>query len=92
MIKSFIHKGLENFYTEGSKAGIQARHEKRLRLILAQINQAEIVKDIDIPTLRLHQLKGDRKGVWAVTFQANLRITFKFQDVNAEVLNYEEYH
>ena len=59
MIKSFIHKGLEKFYIEGSKAGIQARHEKRLRLILAQINQAEIVKDIDIPTLRLHQLKGE---------------------------------
>ncbi|MBW2708424.1 MAG: type II toxin-antitoxin system RelE/ParE family toxin [Deltaproteobacteria bacterium] len=57
MIKNFIHKGLEKFFTTGSKAGIQARHEKRIRLILAQLNQAKTVEDMNIPTLALHQLK-----------------------------------
>ena len=92
MIKSFIHKGLEKFYRTGSKAGIQAQHTDRLRLILAQLNQAKIVKDMDIPFLKLHELKGDRKGIWSVKVQANWRITFRFHEGDAETINYEDYH
>ena len=92
MINSFAHKGLKKFFLAGSKAGIQARHAKRIRLILAQLNQARTVQDMDIPTLRLHRLKGNRKGTWAVTVQANWRITFRFVDGNAEHVNYEDYH
>lgn len=92
MIKSFIHKGLEKFYLKGSKVGIQARHEAKLRLILAQLNQSIIIEDMDIPTLHLHELKGDRKGIWSVTVQANWRITFRFESGDAEIINYEDYH
>ena len=92
MIKGFIHKGLERFYKKGSKSGVQATHVARLRLILAQINQAKIISDIDVPSLNLHQLRGNRKGIWAVTVKTNWRITFKFEDGNAEILNYEDYH
>ncbi len=92
MIKSFIHKGLEKFFLRGSKAGIQARHENRLRLILAQLNQAKVVEDMNIPFLHLHELKGDRKGTWSVTVQANWRITFQFENGDAEIINYEDYH
>ena len=92
MIKNFIHKGLGKFFTTGSKAGIQVRHEKRIRLILAQLNQAKTVEDMNIPTLALHPLKGNRKGIWAVTVQANWRITFRFIKGDAEIVNYEDYH
>lgn len=92
MIKSFAHKGLERFFRAGSTAGIQAMHAARLRLILAQLNQARVVSDMNIPTLRLHPLKGDKKGLWAVTVQANWRITFRFVDGDAEIVNYEDYH
>jgi toxin HigB-1 len=92
MIKSFAHKGLENFFLTGSKAGIQPQHAKRLRLILAQLQQARTIADMNIPTLRLHELKGDRSGVWSVTVQANWRITFRFIDGDAEIVNYEDYH
>jgi len=92
MIKSFIHKGLEKFYTKGSKAGIQAQHAERIRLILAQLNQAKTIKDMDIPSLKLHELKGDRKGTWSVTVQANWRITFRLYEGDAEIVNYEDYH
>lgn len=92
MIKSFIHKGLEKFYLKGSKAGIQARHETKLRLILAQLNQSEIIEDMDISILHLHELKGDRKGIWSVTVQANWRITFRFENGDVEIINYEDYH
>jgi proteic killer suppression protein len=92
MIKSFAHKGLERFFKTGSKAGIQAKHAERLRLILAQLNQARVIDDMNIYSLGLHQLKGKRKEIWAVVVQANWRVTFKFEDGDAEVVNYEDYH
>ena len=92
MIKSFTHKGLEKLFLTGSLSGVQAIHAKRLRLILAQLNQAQTVKDLDVPTLRLHQLKGNRQDTWSVTVQANWRVTFRFVDGNAEVVNYEDYY
>ena len=92
MILSFRHKGLERFFRTGSVAGIQAKHAKRLRLLLAQLDQAGRVSDMDLPGLALHALKGDRKGTWSVTVQANWRMTFRFDQGNAEVVNYEDYH
>jgi len=92
MIKSFAHKGLKKFFLTGSKAGIQPKHIDRLRLILAQLNQARIIQDMRIPTLALHELKDDRKATWAVTVQANWRIAFRFENGDAEVVNYEDYH
>ncbi len=92
VIKSFAHKGLEKFFVTGSKAGIQPRHAKRIRLILAQLNQAKTIEDLRIPTLRLHELKGSWRGTWSLTVQANWRITFRFVGGNVEVVNYEDYH
>lgn len=92
MIKSFAHKGLKKFFLTGSRAGIQPKHDERLRLILAQLNQARVVEDMQIPTLALHELKGERKDTWSVTVQANWRITFRFENGDAEIVDYEDYH
>lgn len=92
MIKSFKHKGLEKFYRTGSSAGIQASHAKRLRLILSNLDQAELPDDMDLPGLRLHELTGNRKGIWSVTVNGNWRITFRFHGKDAEIVNYEDYH
>lgn len=92
MIKSFAHKGLEKFYRSGSKAGIQAVHAGRLRLILALLEQARSTEDMDAPGLRLHPLKGNLEGQWAVTVQANWRVIFRFTSGDAEIVNYLDYH
>ena len=92
MIRSFAHKGLKKFYLTGSKAGIQPKHCARLRLILAHLNQSRSVEDMRIPTFELHELKGNRKTTWAVTVQANWRVTFHFENGHAEIVNYEDYH
>jgi proteic killer suppression protein len=92
MIASFAHKGLERFYQAGATSGIQAIHAKRLRLILTLLDAAVVIKDMDAPGLRLHKLKGEKKDIWAVTVQANWRVTFRFAGGNAEVVNYEDYH
>jgi proteic killer suppression protein len=92
MIKSFAHKGLNRFYHTGSKSGIQAKHAKRLRLILSNLDQAVSPDDMDLPGLSLHELKGKRRGVWAVKVSGNWRVTFRFEGTNAVIVNYEDYH
>ena len=92
MIISFIHKGLEKFYSVGKTSGIQKKHEKKLRLILSNLDQAISPDDMDLPGLYLHQLKGNRKGVWSVRVSGNWRVTFRFKGQNAEIVNYEDYH
>lgn len=92
MIKSFIHKGLEKFYRTGKTTGIQSIHASKLRLILTNLDQAESPDDMDLPGLRLHELKGSRKGSWSVVVSGNWRVTFRFTGRDAEVVNYEDYH
>ena len=92
MIRSFKHKGLAKFFETGTKAGIQSVHADRLRLILGRLNAAAKADDMDLPGLRLHPLKGDRKGTWSVWVRGNWRITFQFVGPDAEVVDYEDYH
>jgi len=89
---SFKHKGLERFYKTGKSSGIQAKHTKRLRLILTNLDQAETPDDMDLPGLRLHELKGQRKNIWSVSVSGNWRVTFRFKGRDAEIVNYEDYH
>ncbi len=92
MIKSFKHKGLEKFYLTGSTKGIQADHAQRLRLILNRLNLITEISDLDIPSLRLHKLKGNMQNLWSVTVRANWRITFEFEDENVYIVDYQDYH
>ncbi|MFH0702249.1 MAG: type II toxin-antitoxin system RelE/ParE family toxin [bacterium] len=92
MIKNFKHKGLERLFLNGDASRVNQEHIKRLRLILAIIHKAKIIEDINFVGANLHELKGDRKGIWSVTIRANWRITFKFEKGNAYILNYEDYH
>ena len=92
MIKPFRHKGLENFFGTGNAAGIQTHQARRLKMQLAALDSAELIDDMDIPGFKLHPLKGDLQGRWSISVSANWRLTFAFQDGNAEVLDYEDYH
>ena len=91
-IKGFWHKGLEQFFTTGTKRGIQAKHAARLRLILGTLNAATNPQDMNLPGLGLHELQGDRKGTWAVKVSGNWRVTFSFAGKDGERVDYEDYH
>ncbi|MBI1733187.1 MAG: type II toxin-antitoxin system RelE/ParE family toxin [Gammaproteobacteria bacterium] len=92
MIKSFRHKGLRRFYETGSTAGIQAVHARKVRLELTALETAKTIDDMAVPGFHLHPHKGDRKGQWAISVSGNWRITFQFEDGNAYLLDYEDYH
>lgn len=92
MIKSFKHKGLEQFYKTGNKAGIQTVHSTKLRILLTALDAATQPLDMNAPNWKLHQLKGSLQDYWAVSVSGNWRLTFKFIGDNAEVVDYQDYH
>jgi len=92
MIKTFRHKGLERFFREGSKAGIQPKHAERLRLQLARLDAASGAKDMDLPGWQWHALKHDLAGHWAVSVSGNWRMTFAFEETDAVLVDYQDYH
>lgn len=92
MIKNIRHKGLGAFHQSGKTAGIQARHEKRLRLILSRLDVSFEPKDMNLPGLRLHKLSHNRKDYYAVTVQANWRIVFRFEGNHVYDVDYVDYH
>lgn len=92
MIRTFRHKGIENFFRTGSKAGIQAAHANRLRLQLGMLDAAKSPADMGLPAWRLHPLSGELKGHWAVWVSGNWRLTFAFEDGDAILVDYQDYH
>ena len=92
MIISFKHKGLQKFYETGSTAGIQSTHKTKLRMILAALDSTQEIDDMNIPGYKLHSLKGKLKRLWSVTVNGNWRVTFEFEDGDAWIVNYEDYH
>ncbi|NOZ65251.1 MAG: Killer protein [Alphaproteobacteria bacterium] len=92
MIKSFAHKGLERFFTKGSKAGIQANHAAKLRMQLTALHTAVDIDDMRLPGWRLHGLTGRQKNTWSIWVNGNWRVTFVFENGNAYIVNYEDYH
>jgi proteic killer suppression protein len=92
MIKSFKHKGLHKFFDTGRATGIQPHHQQRLRICLTALDTATRIEDMDLPGFRLHPLKGDKKGLWAIDVSKNWRIVFKLQDGNVYVVDYEDFH
>lgn len=92
MIKSFKHKGLEDFFYTGSKQGIKTNHANRLSRILDRLNAANEIKDMNYPGSFLHQLSGKKKGLNAVKVSGNWRVFFKFINGDAYIVDYDDYH
>jgi proteic killer suppression protein len=92
MTKTFRHKGLERFFREGSKAGIQPKHAERLRLQLARLDAASGAGDMDLPGWKWHALKHDLAGHWSVSVSGNWRMTFTFEGTDAVLVDYQDYH
>ena len=91
-IVGFRHKGLERYFSRGTTAGIQSQHAQRLRLVLGRLNVAKEPRDMGLPGLGLHPLKGDRQNTWAVRIRGNWRVTFRFAGPDVTDVNYEDYH
>ena len=74
MIKSLKHSGLKRLYEKDDRSGIRPDLLDNVERILTLLDAATTPQALDLPRHRLHQLKGDMKGYWAVTVRANWRI------------------
>jgi len=91
MIKSFRHKGLEAFFREGSKAGVQPQHAPKLRLQLTALETATRPGDLAAPGWGLHPLTGEFKGFHSITVNGNWRVIFRFIGQDVELVDYLDY-
>jgi proteic killer suppression protein len=92
LISSFRHRGLEALYRGRTAKRVSPQHVEKLRDILALLDRARRPEDLKLPGLRLHPLKGDLKGHWAVWVSGNWRVTFRFKDGEAVEVDYVDYH
>lgn len=92
MIQTFRHKGLRRLAEDQDRRGIPAEMTDRIALILSTLDSAATIEGMDLPSFRLHALKGDLRGHWVVTVRANWRIVFRFQDGDAFDVDFVDYH
>jgi proteic killer suppression protein len=92
MIESFRHKGLRQLFDDDNPKGVSAEHVRKIKQILALLDAAQNMADLDYPTFRLHPLKGDLKGFWSMTVRANWRIIFHFDDGKTTDVDLVDYH
>ena len=92
MIWSIRHKGLKRLHEDDDPRGVIAEHGVKLRDILARLDAAGTVADMDLPGFRLHALKGEFRGFWAVMVRANWRVIFRFGDREVLDVDYVDYH
>jgi proteic killer suppression protein len=92
MIRSFRHKGLKRLFEDGDRGGARPDLLEKVENILLVLNRARSPADVNLPGFRLHPLKGDRKGQWAVTISANWRIVFRFEGDGVAAVDMVDYH
>lgn len=92
MIKAFSHKGLEDFFYEGTKKGIQPKHAEKLADIVDRLDAAATIEDMNYPGSNLHPLLPKKEGWWAVKVSGNWRVTFRFTEGDTHDVDYEDYH
>jgi proteic killer suppression protein len=92
MIRRIRHKGLEWFFRTGDRRGINPQHAEWLRILLTSLQAAKNPSQMNLPGYRLHPLKGERKGQWAVSVSSNWRLVFEFEGEDATNVDLTDYH
>jgi proteic killer suppression protein len=92
LITTIRHKGLRLLYDSDDRSRLRQDQVRRISIILAALDEAATVGDMDRPGFRLHPLKGELSGFWSVWVNGNWRIVFRLE--NGEVLDVDliDYH
>ena len=92
MIKNIKNKSLKLLFEKGDSSKIRPDLVRKIENIITRLQAAKEIGDMNAPSLKLHELKGERKGTWTVTVKGNWRITFRFNNGDAFDINLEVYH
>ncbi|MGH8275555.1 MAG: type II toxin-antitoxin system RelE/ParE family toxin [Steroidobacteraceae bacterium] len=92
MIRSFRHRGLEAFFTRDDSRKVPADRLARITRLLDRLEVSRMLQDMNLPGFDFHRLKGNRKGIYAVSVSGNWRLTFRFEGEHASDVDLEDYH
>jgi toxin HigB-1 len=92
MIASFRHKGLKLLFEKGDRRRVRADQVDKIERVLARLEEATEIGNMNLPGFRLHRLKGDLAGHWSVTISGNWRIVFRFESGDASDVDLIDYH
>lgn len=92
MIRSFRNRGLKRLFEEDDRSKVQAAQADKISRILARLAVAESPDNMNLPGYRLHPLKGDLAGFWAVSVSGNWRIVWRFEGQDAAEVDLIDYH
>lgn len=74
------------------RAGIQPHHAKKLERLLARMDVVTGPEYMNLQGWRLHGLVGDLPGFPSVSVNGNRRMTFAFDNGDAVLVDYQDYH
>jgi len=92
MIKGFRHRGLKRLHERDDRSQVGADMLDKIENILGLLEQAAGPEVMDVPGFRLHPLKGELRGFWAVTVRANWRIVWRFEGADTVDVDLIDYH
>ena len=85
-------RGLKALYDGRTARRVATGHVQKLTDILAALDRSRGPDGMDLPGVRLHSLKGEMKGHYAVSVSGDWRVTFRFEDGSAVDIDYVDYH
>jgi toxin HigB-1 len=94
-IRNVIHRGLRRFIERDDASGLSPAVVEKVRNMVTFLQEMEDARELrDVPSWRVYQLTGDRKGTWSLTITRNWRLTFRIDRTEGEILDldYEDYH
>ncbi|WP_132312815.1 type II toxin-antitoxin system RelE/ParE family toxin [Martelella mediterranea] len=91
MIKGFANKQLKALWKTG-KSKIDARLHKRILLRLDALDAASKPEDLNIPGFNFHSLTGFSPTRYTVHVNGPWCVTFEFENGDAYVVDFEQYH
>ncbi len=83
---------MRRLFERGEVAQVRADLREKIENILALLDAASRPEEMDLPGLRLHPLRRDLHGCWAVTVRANWRIVWRFEGVDVVAVDLTDYH
>ena len=93
MIKTFADWQTEEFFRTGKSKRVPPDVARRALRKLEAVHVANQLSDLKVPPgNRLHALKGDRDGQYAIAVNDRWRICFRFEAGDAFDVEFCDYH
>jgi len=92
MIENFRDRRLKRLYERGDRSQVAADLVDKVERVLARLDQALVIDDMDLPGYRLHRLRGELRDFWSVRLSGNWRIIFRFENGKASGIEMIDYH